>query len=152
MKSENSQECLDALKTLLIAGDSRTQEALCEALIQQGFDVNQSKISRLLRKMGAVKVINDKGEIAYALSREPLPPTLETDLKHLILDIVANETLVVVFTSPGCASMVARILDYKQTTTEILATLAGDDTLLVIPKSIKHLAKLHKEVQQLLKG
>jgi transcriptional regulator of arginine metabolism len=64
---------------------------------------------------------------------------------------VSNETLVVIFTSPGSASMVARVLDYNQITTEILGTLAGDDTIFVAPKSVKDTLKLKAEIKGLLR-
>ena len=56
-----------------------------------------------------------------------------------------------IFTAPGSASMIARALDYNQETTEILGTIAGDDTIFVAPKSIKNISKLFKEIKSLLK-
>jgi transcriptional regulator of arginine metabolism len=76
---------------------------------------------------------------------------MDTSIRDLILDVVSNETLVVIFTSPGSASMVARILDYIQMNTEILGTIAGDDTIFVAPKSVKDIQKLCNEICALLK-
>jgi transcriptional regulator of arginine metabolism len=141
----------DALRDLLISRNASTQEEVCLALERQGYEINQSKASRLLRKIGATKITNEKGQVVYSLPREPAPPSMDTTIRHLILDIVANEMLVVIFTSPGSASMVARVLDYKQISTEILGTLAGDDTIFVAPKSIKDTQKLMGEIQTLLR-
>lgn len=140
----------EALRTLLLGREAHTQEEICAALEKQGYEVNQSKISRLLRKIGAVKVENSKGETVYSLPREPAPPTPETRLRDLILEVVSNEVLVVIYTSPGSASMVARMLDYAQISTEILGTLAGDDTIFVAPRSIKNIRKLQEEIRALL--
>jgi transcriptional regulator of arginine metabolism len=141
----------DALRTLLMGRKASTQEDICAALEKLGYEINQSKASRLLRKIGAIKVVNAGGQTVYSLPREPAPPSITTPLRDLILDIVSNETLVVIFTSPGSASMVARVLDYNQITTEILGTLAGDDTIFVAPKSVKDTLKLKAEIKGLLR-
>lgn len=150
MAEEKQSTLIEAVKVALKGRRSSTQEELCTILSKQGYEVNQSKISRLLRKMGAIKVVNESGQAVYSLAREPAPPTANTSLRDLIIDIEANEALVVIFTSPGCASMVARLLDYCQAKTEILGTVAGDDTIFIAPKSIKHINKLKLELKALL--
>lgn len=140
---------VDALRSLLLESEANTQEDISLALEKKGYEVNQSKISRLLRKIGAVKIVNSKGQTVYSFPREPAPPSLHTPLRNLILEVVSNETLVVVFTSPGCASMVARILDHS-ISTEILGTVAGDDTIFVAPKTIKDISILTHEIKKLL--
>ncbi len=152
VKNDETDALLEALRTLLLAGEAGTQENICEVLESRGFEVNQSKISRLLRKIGAVKVVNTLGQVTYSLPREPAPPNMGTPIRSLILDVVANESLVVIFTSPGSASMVARILDYSQISTEVLGTIAGDDTIFVAPKSVKNIKKLHQEISTRLKS
>jgi len=151
-KVNNNLQTLDeALRTLLMGRKASTQEDICGALEKLGYEINQSKASRLLRKIGAIKVVNERGQTVYSLAREPAPPSMNTPLRNLILDIVSNETLVVIFTSPGSASMVARVLDYNLVTTEILGTIAGDDTIFVAPKSIKDTQKLAEEITGLLR-
>lgn len=150
MSQTPSESLLEALRSLLFSREASTQDDLCAHLEKKGYEINQSKISRLLRKIGAVKVVNAKGQVVYSLPREPAPPTMETPIRNLILDVLANETLIVIFTSPGSASMVARILDYMQFSSEILGTLAGDDTIFVAPKSIKNLPVLHEEIRSLI--
>ena len=149
--SLSSQTLVEALRDLLMGRKANTQESICAVLEKQGFEVNQSKVSRLLRKIGATKIVDAKGQIVYSLPREPSPPNMSTQLKNLIVDIVANETMVVIFTVPGSASMIARLLDYNQTSTEILGTLAGDDTIFVTPKSTKNIQKLIEEIKNLLR-
>lgn len=148
--SSQSVSLVKALKELLMDRNATTQDGICEALEKQGYEINQSKVSRLLRKVGAIKVVNTQGEVVYSLPREPAPPSMDTVLKDLIVDVVANEVMVVIFTSPGSASVVARVLDYHQTTTEILAAVAGDDTIFVVPRSIRQTASLLQEVRAIL--
>ena len=128
---------IDDLRTLLLAGKVSTQENICQTLEKQGHPVTQSKISRMLRKVGAVKAKNEVGQIVYRLPREPAPPTLTSRLADLIMEITANETTIVVNTSPGAAQLIARILDHHKGKVGIIGTIAGDDTIFVIPASVK---------------
>ena len=142
-------DLFEALRILLQKGEAATQEEICSTLERQGFEINQSKASRLLRKVGAIKMLNIKGETVYGLPHDPAPPSMNLSLHELILEIDCNETMVVIHTSPGSASMVARILDH-QLSMNILGTLAGDDTVFVSPKSIKQTHALFKKVKSLL--
>ncbi len=148
--AKDAQNLISALRLLLMGRKASTQEDICSALEQLGYDINQSKASRLLRKIGAVKVVNEKGQAVYSLAREPAPPSMNTPLKDLIFNVMSNEAMVVIFTSPGSASMVARLLDYNQIATGILGTIAGDDTIFVVPKTIQDTQKLMEEIKELL--
>ena len=74
-------ELVDDLRRLLIEGKVATQEDVCAALESLGHPVNQSKVSRLLRKIGAVKSKNEQGQIVYRLPLEPAPPTPTDDFR-----------------------------------------------------------------------
>ncbi len=148
---KREKDVVEALKSLLFEREASTQEELCLVLEKQGYEINQSKVSRLLRKVGAIKVKNVLNQTVYSLPREPPPPSANTPLKDLVIDILCNETLIVITTSPGSASMVARVLDYYQVSSEILGTLAGDDTIFVAPKSIKEIPNLLRKIKSLLK-
>lgn len=141
---------LEHMRDLLIQGTVSTQEDICSALEAQGHDINQSKVSRLLRKIGAMKARNEHGEIVYRLPKEPAPPTPSSQLAGLIIDIAVNESMVLVSTSPGSASLIARVLDYNKEKIDVLGTIAGDDTILVIPKSIHRIDAMVQEIRKLL--
>ena len=143
---------LTALSEILRRGNASTQQEICQELAAKGFAINQSKISRLLHKSGAIKVKNSHGQTGYRLPKELAPPLTQAPLTHLILKIAANENLVIIQTSPGSASLIARMLDYQNSESEILATLAGDDTIFVAPKSVKRINATFDEVKQLLAG
>lgn len=138
------------LRRLLLEGKVATQEDVCSALEKLGHEVNQSKVSRLLRKIGAVKSKNEQGQIVYRLPLEPAPATPNSQLSSLIIDVVANEVTIVVYTSPGSAQLIARILDYHKKKIQILATIAGDDAIFVAPRSIKTIEFSAKEIRKLL--
>jgi len=76
---------LHLLKTLIRQEGVSTQEEICHRLQQLGHDINQTKVSRLLRKIGAVKTKNEDGVIVYHLPKEPPPPTLDSPLIDLIV-------------------------------------------------------------------
>lgn len=138
------------LRTLLTQGESSSQEALCHALSNLGYVVNQSKVSRLLRKFGAVKAKNEFGKIVYRLPKEPAPPTKQNHIFQTIVDIRSNENIILVQTTPGAAAVVARILDYNRDQCKLLGTIAGDDNILVIPLSIEGIHYTLVKLRELL--
>ncbi|MGQ3890897.1 hypothetical protein [Legionella sp. CNM-4043-24] len=75
------------------------------SLEAKGHKLNQSKVSRLLRKVNAIKSINDQGDMVYTLPHDASPPPIDTTLAELIIDIVANETSIIISTPPGAASL-----------------------------------------------
>jgi transcriptional regulator of arginine metabolism len=147
---ETALALLNDLRALLVEGKAATQEDICAALESQGHLLNQSKISRLLRKIGAVKSKNEQGQIVYRLPHEPAPPATSSQLSNLIIDVVANEVIIIVQTSPGSAQLIARVLDYHKEEIEVLATIAGDDTIFVAPKSVEKIDHSVKKINKLL--
>jgi len=134
-KIKPSKIILDDLKRVLLHGGNTTQEAIVLALEGQGHNVNQSKISRLLRKINAIKTKNDQGAMVYCLPHDVEAPPIHSSLSELVIDIVANESMIIIKTSPGAASLLARVLDQKKC--QVLGTIAGDDTIFVAPESIQ---------------
>ncbi len=150
-KKINPKEGLtEDLRRLLLEGKVATQEDVCAALESLGHAINQSKVSRLLRKIGAVKSKNEQGQIVYRLPLEPAPATTSSQLSSLIMDVVANEVNIIVYTSPGSAQLIARILDYHKKKIQILATIAGDDAIFIAPKSIKTIDVSLTAIRELL--
>lgn len=140
----------DDLRTLLSEGKVTTQEDICNALEKLGHAINQSKVSRLLRKLGAVKSKNELGQIVYRLPMEPAPPTIDSELSTLLIDVKANETTIIVTTSPGAAQLIARILDYHKNKLDILGTIAGDDTIFIAPKVNANIDDSVKKIREML--
>ena len=70
-------------------------------------------------------------------------------LIDLVRDIQANQSLVVIHTSPGSASFVARHLD-RTRPAGILGTIAGDDTIFVAPSSRRQIEATIREIRQSL--
>lgn len=136
----------ELLREILAKKGAGTQEDLRTELERQGFEVNQSTISRNLRKLGAIKIFNPSGVAHYKLPDEEVPPAVESSLSDLVTDIVHNETLIVIHTKPGSASLIARNLDHFEVG-NILGTIAGDDTIFVAIPSGKSLKKIVAELK-----
>ena len=139
----------EALRSLLQKGEASTQEELCAKLLELGFEMNQSKASRLLRKIGAIKVLNTRGEAVYSLPHDPAPPQMNISMREIVFDIKANEMMVVVRTSPGSASLIGRVIDHS--TLDILGTIAGDDVIFVAPGHAANIQSLVAEIKELLR-
>lgn len=126
-------ERLNALRKILESGKNSTQEEIRDMLEEKGFDVNQSTISRDLRKVGAIKATDSKGRTVYRLSQVVSETNfVAQSLGDLILSITNNDSLIVIQTTPGSASLIARHLDINRPAA-ILGTIAGDDTIFVAP-------------------
>ena len=141
---------IEAFKSILLSSTASTQDEIKQALEQQGFQLNQSKISRLLRKLGAIKITNEQNQIVYSLPREPAPPSAKKILSHLIISIKKSETLIVIHTNPGSASLIGRLLDHHCEELEILGTVAGDDTIFIAPTSTKKLSNILSAIKLFL--
>ena len=131
---EKTDSLAEAFKALLREEKFSSQSEIVTALQDLGFThVNQSKISRMLSKFGAVRTRNTKMEMVYQLPAELAVPTTSSPLKNLVIDIDHNDVLVVVRTSPGAAQLIARLLDSMGKSEGILGTIAGDDTIFITP-------------------
>ncbi|HHF3511017.1 transcriptional regulator ArgR [Haemophilus influenzae] len=142
-----------AFKELLNQERFGSQNEIVDALKKQGFTgINQSKISRMLSKFGAVRTRNTKMEMVYCLPNELSVPNTSSPLKNLVLDVDHNAMLIVIKTTPGAAQLIARLLDSIGKSEGILGTIAGDDTIFVTPTSDKPIDELLQNIQRLFEN
>jgi transcriptional regulator of arginine metabolism len=146
----STKTLLTALENLLLSGSVGTQEEIKEAFECQGIKINQSRISRLLRKLGAIKKTSEYGDSVYVLPKEPAFPSAHSPLSQLVLEVSANETQVVIRTNPGSASLIAALLDQHRKALGILGTVAGDDVLFVVPESVKKTQEMWVAIKERL--
>lgn len=144
-----TSELMDFFKDLLKKEHLSSQSEIVDALINAGFThINQSKVSRMLSKTGAVRTRNATGEMVYCLPAELGIPATTSPLKNLVVDIDRNDSLIVIRTSPGAAQLIARLLDSMSKAEGILGTIAGDDTIYIAPSNTQKieetLAVVHK--------
>lgn len=113
-----------------------SQEQLRELLHAEGTEVTQATLSRDLRDLGLAKVTDPEGGSFYAVPTEhmsPFPP-VEQLVPTLLLSIDGVASLAVVRTPPGSAEALGGSLDHASWD-DVLGTIAGDDTLLIITRS-----------------
>lgn len=113
-----------------------SQAQLVELLAESGVEATQATVSRDLEEIGAVKVRAAGGESIYAvpdLPKDRVAPEehLRRVLGDWVVEVGFSANLVVVRTPPGSAHVVASALD-RAGLAEVLGTVAGDDTLMVI--------------------
>lgn len=142
---------LEALRELLKQGTLSTQDELRDKLSNRRFRVTQSTVSRDLRKLGAVKAIDPDGRTLYRLPEEEFQPVVAAQLSDLVHDINANQSLIVIRTSPGSASLIARHLD-RVRPGGILGTIAGDDTIFVAPSSKRAIQATIQDIQDAIES
>jgi len=136
-----------AIKQVISHRQIGTQEDLCRALRQAGFDVTQATLSRDLKELSIARVNTPDGT-HYVLSPETEERRLQAYLAMEIESIDHNESLVVIKTLPGRAQGVAEIIDGMHHP-NILGTIAGDNTIFVTPRSVRKLQSLLKELRDL---
>ena len=112
------------------------QQQLVEYLAVDGVLATQATVSRDLEDMGAVKVRVPGGELVYAIPELPSDQVMPEDhLKRVfgdwVVDVASSLNLVILRTPPGSAHVVASALD-RAGLDEIIGTVAGDDTILVV--------------------
>lgn len=147
---EKTDSLNEAFKSLLKEEKFSSQSEIVTALQELGFDhINQSKVSRMLSKFGAVRTRNTKMEMVYQLPAELSVPTTSSPLKNLVVDIDHNDVLIVVRTSPGAAQLIARLLDSMGKAEGILGTIAGDDTIFITPTREMTIATLIEHITEL---
>src|SRR5690606_1177750 len=124
----------------------RSQSQLAKLLADDGLTVTQATLSRDLDELNAVKIRNTDGDLIYAVPSEggfrtPRAPLGESATEErmrrlsaeLLLSAEASATLVVLRTPPGAAQFLASAIDQAELH-DILGTVAGDDTLLLLSR------------------
>jgi transcriptional regulator of arginine metabolism len=127
-KRERHQQILDVLRAHRVG----SQEALRALLQERGTEVTQATLSRDMRELRLVKVPGADGSGYYTSPEEwDSTPSLDSLLPALFHSAEGVDHLLVVRTMKGGAQTVAAGIDWEEWP-EVLGTLAGDDTILVI--------------------
>jgi len=130
-----------------------SQPELVRLLGAEGVKATQATVSRDLEDLGAVKVRVPGGDTVYAipeLPRDRVAPQeqLRRVLGDWVVDIASSVNLIVLRTPPGSAHVVGSALD-RAGLPEIIGTVAGDDTVLVVASTGAGGAKLAKRLSAL---
>ena len=140
-KNARQQRIIELIET----GQVRSQSELVDQLTADGLSVTQATLSRDLVELDAVKVRSASGALVYAVpgeggDRTPVvreSAASEARLSRLCAELLvsadSSANLVVLRTPPGAANFLAAAMD-KAELGDVLGTIAGDDTVVVIAR------------------
>jgi len=138
-KAARQQRIIDLLTRRLV----RSQSELVDLLADAGVSATVSTVSRDLLELGAVRVRRPDGALVYAAPAEGGDPTPRTGdasaaparlhrlVRELLVAAEASANLVVLRTPPGAAQFLASAIDHAGVV-DVMGTIAGDDTVLLI--------------------
>jgi transcriptional regulator of arginine metabolism len=139
------QQRHNAIRELLTTVTVASQDELRRKLAARGFNVTQATLSRDIRELKL-----NKGPGGYALPTHPIEdddlPGIGDILENFGLEVRQAQNLLVVVTTTGSAQPVAAALDYEDWP-EVIGTIAGDDTVLVICASEEKASTLRARME-----
>jgi len=134
---KNKSERLLAVRRLLKTRKIRSQEKLLEQLQKQGFNCTQATLSRDLKFLEVARMTDPRGGYFYSIPSNKLRIAPDTQVGKLALNglvkLTFSQNLALLKTRPGYAGTIAALIDQAKLY-EIAGTIAGDDTILIIPR------------------
>ena len=127
--------------------DIYTQDELARELQALGIAATQVTLSRDIRELGLAKTANGYRRLPV----EALGPMLEDRVTELLQDIRIAQNQVVLKTSPGSDNALAVVLDGAELE-EVVGTLAGDDTVLIITPDNEAAQRLRQKLISFISG
>ena len=133
---KNKTQRLIAIREIIQKESIGSQEELIHLLRRKGFELTQATLSRDLKTLKVSKIANGEGIYEYALPDTSVPASnAGTGRINYLADgfrtIEFSGNLAVIKTLPGYANSIAAAID-NANPFEILGTIAGDDTILII--------------------
>lgn len=131
---------MEALKMLISSMELGSQDEVLKALEKEGFKLTQATLSRDLKQLKVAKAASMNGKYVYVLPNDTMYKRISTPKAAMemlqtsgFLSINFSENIGVIKTRPGYASSIAYNID-NAAITDILGTIAGDDTILIVIK------------------
>ncbi len=135
----------------LVASEAiSSQERLARRLAQMRLRVTQATLSRDLRELKLVKTAAGYKPLAAVAEEAAALPPLARALREFLLDLRPAQNLLVLKTPPSGAQPLAAAVDAEHWK-EIIGTIAGDDTVLIITPSHRARGSVQKKVEDLLR-
>jgi transcriptional regulator of arginine metabolism len=143
------RERQDAILQIIRRERVGSQEELRGFLRELDIDVTQATLSRDIRDLRLVKVPGADGQSYYTLPEEwENTPPLEKLLPTLYISAEATGNLLVIRTMTGGAQAVGLAIDWEEWP-EILGTIAGDDTVLLILRDAGHVERIKRRLARI---
>jgi len=143
----NKRERQNFILELVRKDRIESQHVLADELHRSGIEVSQATLSRDIQELGLIKASN-----AYLVGVPETPRISEGNLRRVLNDyVIQTESvppLLVIKTKTGSASTVANAID-NAGWTEIVATIAGDDTIFALCRSTDGLEEALRRTEKL---
>jgi len=153
MHEASKRERQRILRTIISGKAVADQVHLQAELKRRGIAATQATVSRDLQELGVVKARVGPGVYRYEwtekLSEDVLWDKLKVLFKNFVLDLKGTGNLLLIKTSPGNANGVASFID-RIGIEDVLGTIAGDDTILVVVDTAPRRKKLEAELAGLV--
>jgi len=130
-------ELLDTFKSLLQNQRFGSQLQLARALSLRGFEnVTQTRVSRLLNKVGAIKIRNHNNDAVYRLpEKQHIPRGLQA-IDSVVLDVKHNHVQIIIKTVIGAGTLISKMIENMGEQSGVLGCMASDNTILIIPADV----------------
>ena len=132
-----------------------TQEELAKRLAQDGYNVTQATVSRDIKNLKLIKVLDDSGVYKYAQSGSKEATAPDKNLNSILVNSVVGVDFalntVVIKTHAGMAQAVGYVVD-TLALDEILGCVAGDDTVICIARTEKHAAHFTDKINLMVRN
>ena len=138
-KKRNGRQ--DAIRDIVRNKDVRTQRVLVDELRAMGFECTQATVSRDIADMGLRKL----PEGIYVLAEDL---HLQRMVSELVTGVLRTDNLVMIKAQPGTASGIAAAVDAAELP-DVLGSLAGNDTILVIAQTAEDGERLEALINKL---
>ncbi|MBR4359163.1 MAG: arginine repressor [Clostridia bacterium] len=142
-----------AILSIIEQHDIETQEELAARLREMGIVVTQATVSRDIKELRLLKVLSATGSYKYATADKAehgLSERFVRMFKDSVLSISYANNIIVIKTLAGSANVAAEAIDSMRLP-EILGTMAGDNTVLVVARNEEEAAKTVDGFREMLK-
>lgn len=128
----------------------KTHEGIISELEKKGYKATQATVSRDIKELGILKAPTDDGGTAYVIpaQNEPDPNRILRNYRDTILSMKSALHTIVIKTCPGAASVIAAAVDASQNP-DILGSVAGDDTILIVTTSADDALRVKEKLAEI---
>lgn len=149
MKNKRQLKILEIIEK----NDVETQEELAALLKSSGYEVTQATVSRDIKELGLIKVPAQNFSSKYALSAPQQPAGISERLENIFVQSVRHidyaNNMIVLKTISGMAQAAGYVLD-EMNLPQVLGTIAGDDTVMIVAKSGESARQLCADFRRLI--
>ena len=148
MKSKRHSKIIEIINSKAI----ETQEELAEELKSAGFEVTQATVSRDIKTLRLIKIQGSDGKYRYSIinqNKNDMLEKLSSILINTVISVEKIDKIVVVKTISGSASAAAEAIDRLELG-EIAGTIAGDNTIFILVRTLEKAQELVERISKML--